>query len=98
MCFQFTDKVLNTYIVFSVHKKEQQTNNKHLLYTFKCRINASALMYLVFNKGDVPMGAPPCPDKPMFTSQTTLLQDTLTTTVTFLILQFYYQLSSFSPH
>ena len=54
---------------------------------------------LIFNRGDGPMGAPPYPDDtPMYTSQRTLLQDTIIIFVTFLILQFnFIQLSSFSP-
>ena len=54
---------------------------------------------LIFNRVIGPMGAPPCPDTPMYTSQRKLLQDALTITVTFLILQFHFiQLSSFSPY
>ena len=43
------------------------------------------------------MGAPPCPDTPMYTSQRTLLQDTLTMIFLFLQLHFI-QLSPFSTY
>ena len=46
---------------------------------------------LIFNKGDGPMWASPCPDTPIYTL--------LTITMTFLILEFHFiQLSSFSTY